>query len=75
MIFYHPQLMQNESEAKLFMVINPVAFKNFEDHEAAIFIQLHDLVEKAIKQKESPVSLIEDYLNVTYTGGHSFLFR
>ncbi len=81
MIFYNAQLMQNESEAKLYMVTNPVAFKKFEDHESAIYINLHELVERAIKEKEDPIALIESYLDITYTGGQtvneiaSFLFH
>ena len=71
MIFYNAQLMQNEAEAKLYMVTNPIAFKRFEDHEAAIFIKMHELIERAIKEKEKPIALIENYLNITYTGGES----
>jgi hypothetical protein len=69
MIFYHNQLMKNSRELRLYLVSNPVAFTRFEDHEAALHIQLHELVERAIEQQEDPVALIEDYLQVSYTGG------
>lgn len=81
MIFYNSQLMQNESEAMLYMVSNPVPFIRFEDHQSAIYIHLHQMIEHAINAGENPITLIEDYLNITYNSGESideiasFLFQ
>ena len=71
MIYFNNQLMPDDNSAKLFMVTNPVPFERFEDHEAAIYIQLHDLVEQAIGKAENPIALIEDYLEITYTDGRT----
>lgn len=68
MIFFHPQLMRDDKQLRLFVVSNPTAFKRFEDHLAAIEIQLFTLVEKAIEDKETPSQLIEDYLGVYLWG-------
>lgn len=81
MIFYNNQLMKSGSQLKLFLVSNPIPFERYEDHEAAIYIQLHELIEEARKEKENPIALIEDYLGTTYNLGDSdneiasFLFR
>ena len=56
-------------QLRLYLVNNPTPFKRFEDHEAALQIQLHELVEKAIKDKEDPVALMEEYLQTNYNGG------
>ncbi len=56
-------------QLRLYLVSNPTPFKRFEDHEAALQIQLHELVEKAIKDKEDPVALMEEYLQTNYNGG------
>jgi len=69
MIFFNNQLMKNQQQLRLYLVSNPVPFKRFEDHEAALQIQLHELVQRAIEQKEDPVALIEEYLQVNYNGG------
>lgn len=69
MIFYNNQLMKNQQQLRLYLVSNPVPFKRFEDHEAALQIQLHELVQRAFEQKEDPVALIEEYLQVSYNGG------
>ena len=69
MIFFNNQLMKNQQQLRLFLVSNPKPLKRFEDHEAALQIQLHELVERAIEQKEDPVALIEEYLQVNYNGG------
>ena len=69
MIFFNPQLMHSEQELQLYLVSNPSAFERFEDHEAALQIQLHDLVAHAMEEGENLVALIEDYLNIGYTGG------
>ena len=69
MIFYNNQLMKNHMQLRLYLVNNPTPFKRFEDHEAALQIQLHELVEKAIKDKEDPVALMEEYLQTNYNGG------
>ena len=68
MIFYNSQLMQNQHQLRLYLVSNPVAFKRFEDHEAALQIQIHELVEKAIETKDDPVVLIQEYLQTSYIG-------
>ena len=54
---------------RLFVVTHPKPFKRFEDHEAALQIQLHELIERAILKKQNPVLLIEQYLEVSYKGG------
>ncbi len=71
MIFYHNQLMKSTNQLKLFLVSNPVPFERYEDHEAAIYIQLHELIADAKKDKEDPIALIETYLGTTYTLGDS----
>ena len=71
MIFFNAQLMPNREDATLYMVRNPTPFSRFEDHEAAIFLQLHELIERAIEEGENPIALIEGYLNVVYTGGNA----
>jgi len=63
--------MTNEDELKLYLISNPVPFQRFEDHEAALQIQLHDLVERAIAEHEDPIALIEGYLNTSYHGGNT----
>lgn len=69
MIFFNNQLMPTPGSATLFMVTNPVAFTRYEDHEAAIYIQLHQLIDRALAEGEDPVILIESYLETIYTGG------
>ncbi len=71
MIFYNNQLMSTREEATLFMVSNPISFSNYDDHEAGIYIQLHELVERAIAEGEDPVMLIEEYLETVYVSGHT----
>lgn len=71
MIYFNNQLMPNDTSAKLFMVTNSKPFVRFEDHEAAIYIQLHELVEYAFAKGENPIALIEDYLDMVYTEGKS----
>ena len=81
MIFYNNQLMKTREEAVLYMVSNPVPFEGYDDHEAGIYIQLHELIQRAIAEGENPVMLIEEYLEVIYTGGENideiaaFLFQ
>lgn len=60
--------MKTEAQLRVYLVANPVPFKRYEDHEAALQIQLYDLIERAIEEKENPVALIEDNLGITYTG-------
>lgn len=69
MIFYHPQLMQDDQQLRLYIVSNPSPFTRFEDHEAALQIQVHEMVQRAIEQGEDPVAMIEDYLGVVYNEG------
>ncbi len=69
MIFFNPQLMPSRAEATLYMVSNPVPFTRFEDHEAAIYLQLHELIERSMQEGENPISLIEEYLGTVYTEG------
>lgn len=71
MIFFNNQLMKNTRQLQLFLVSNPKPFDNYEDHEAAIYLQLLGLTEDAIKEKIDPVALIEDTLGITYASGHS----
>ena len=69
MIFYNSQLMKSESQLILYLVSNPKPFSRYDDHEAALQIQLHELIERAIKEKEDPIAMIEEYLQVSYNGG------
>ena len=71
MIFYNNQLMSGDIKARLFMVPNPSKFERFEDHEAGIFIQLHELIEQARAVGENPIALIEEYLEVVYNEGNT----
>ena len=71
MIFYNNQLMSGDIKARLFMVSNPSKFERFEDHEAGIFIQLHELIEQARAVRENPIALIEEYLEVVYNEGNT----
>ncbi len=69
MIFYNNQLMKQDGEARLFMVDNPTPFTNYDDHEAGIYIHLHNLIERAIDEGEDPIALIEGYLGLNYHEG------
>lgn len=69
MIYYNSQLMDKDTSAILFMVENPTPFGRYEDHEAAIYITIHLLIEDAIQSEENPIAMIENYMNVVYTGG------
>lgn len=71
MIYFNNQLMPNDTKAKLFMVTNTKLFERYEDHEAALYIQLHQLVEHAFAKGENPIAHIEDYLELVYTEGQS----
>lgn len=73
MIFYSNQLMKTQTELKLYLVSNPVAFARYEDHEAAIQIMVHELVESSIAEGENPIALIEDYLGIAYDRGDTVL--
>lgn len=68
MIFYSNQLMKDEGQIRLFSVSNPVPFENYDDHEAGIYIQLHELITSAIRDHEDPIALLEAYLETTYRG-------
>ena len=61
--------MPNDTSAKLYMVTNTKPFERYEDHEAALYIQLHQLVEHAFAKGDNPIALIEDYLELVYTEG------
>ena len=63
--------MSDDNSARLFLVTNTKPFERFEDHEAALVIQLHELVEDAFAKAENPIALVEDYLQITYTEGTS----
>ena len=63
--------MYGDVKARLFMVSNPSKFERFEDHEAGIFIQLHELIEQAKAMGENPIALIEEYLEVVYNEGNT----
>ncbi|UII32267.1 hypothetical protein LVD17_00250 [Fulvivirga ulvae] len=73
--------MTTESQVRLYAVSNPVAFTNYNDHEAALFIRLHELIAASLEQGENPIGMIEDYLGITYNSGESveeiatFLFQ
>lgn len=69
MIYFNNQLMPNNTSAKLFMVTNTKPFERYEDHEAALYIQLYQLVEHAFAKGDNPIALIEDYLELVYTEG------
>jgi hypothetical protein len=71
MIFFNNQLMKDESQTRLFIVTNPIKFVRYEDHEAALQLQLYDLIERAIEEKEDPIALIEGYLGMVYNGGQN----
>jgi hypothetical protein len=71
MIFFNNQLMKSQDQLRLYLVSNPTPFKRFEDHEAAIQLQLYELIEQAIADKENPIGLIEDNLKITYMEGES----
>ena len=71
MIFINNQLMKTEKQLRLYMVTNPVPFSNFDDHEAALYIHLHELIEQSIEEGEDPRAMIEDFLGITYYGGES----
>ncbi len=81
MIFYNNQLMTSRAEAILYMVYNPEEFTNYDDHESALYIQLHELIERAIAEGDDPIMLIEEYLGVVYNSGDTidematFLFQ
>lgn len=61
--------MPNEQSATLFMTTNTKNFDRYENHEAALYIQLHQLIETAFLEGENPIALIEEYLEVIYTDG------
>ena len=63
--------MKNQLQLQLYIVSNPKSFEHFEDHRAALYIQLHELVEKAIEDKEDPIALIENYLQLEYNAGNT----
>ena len=44
MLYYHPALMPDEQQMRLFAVYNPTYFHSFVDHEAAIQLRLIDLI-------------------------------
>lgn len=69
MIFCNPTLMPTPETALLFMVHNPVPLQNYEDHQAALCIQLHELVIRSRAEGENPIALVEDYLGVYYNEG------
>ena len=71
MIYFNNQLMPDASSVKLFITTNTKAFERYEDHEAALYIQLHELVEHAFAKGDNPIALIEDYLELVYTEGKS----
>lgn len=71
MIFFNNQLMPDSISALLFMTTNTKKFERFEDHEAALYIQLYELVAQALAMGDDPMALIENYLEITYTEGQS----
>ncbi|MEQ3656490.1 MAG: hypothetical protein ABNH00_11555 [Dokdonia sp.] len=71
MIYFNNQLMPNDVSATLFLVTNTKPFERYEDHEAALYIHLYELVEHAFAKGDNPIALIEDYLELVYTEGKS----
>ena len=71
MIYYNNQLMPDDRSAILFMTANSKPFERYEDHQAAIYVQLHLLVEESIKMGENPIHLIENHLETVYVDGNS----
>ncbi len=71
MIYFNNQLMPNDVSAKLFLVTNTKPFERYEDHEAALYIHLLELVEHAFAKGDNPIALIEDYLELVYIEGKS----
>lgn len=71
MIYFNNQLMPNDRSAKLYMVTNTKPFSRYEDHQAAIYIHMYELVEQAYGNAEDPIALIENYLELVYTEGKS----
>jgi hypothetical protein len=69
MIFYNPQLITDTDSATLFCVQNAIAFNQYDDHYSGIYLHLFNLIEKAIEEKENVTGLIEDYLEIPYSGG------
>lgn len=69
MIFFNPSLMPTPQSALLFMVDNPIPLDNYEDHKAALYIQLHELIIESTRAGENPITLIEEYLEVYYNEG------
>ena len=68
MIFYNPQLITDTDSATLFCVQNAIDFNQYDDHYSGIYLHLFDLIQKAIEEKENVIGLIEDYLEVPYSG-------
>ncbi|GGG35911.1 hypothetical protein GCM10011344_41020 [Dokdonia pacifica] len=71
MIFYNPQLITDTDSATLFCVQNGTAFNQYDDHYSGIYLHLFNLIEKAIEQKENVSGLIEDYLELPYSGSEN----
>lgn len=71
MIYYNKTLMPELQDAILYMATNPVAFTSFNDHNAAIYIGLHELVERSKQTCDDPIVLIEQYLDCIYTADES----
>lgn len=71
MIFFNPTLMPTPETALLFMVYHPEPLTRYEDHEAALYIQLHELITESIAAGEQPIALIEEYLEVYYNEGET----
>lgn len=71
MIFYNPQLITDTDSATLFCAENAIDFNQYDDHYSGIYLHLFDLIEKAIEEKENVVGLIEDYLEIPYSGSEN----
>ncbi len=68
MIFYNSQLITDTDSATLFCVQNAIDFNQYDDHYSGIYLHLFNLIEKAINEKENVTGLIEDYLEIPYSG-------
>ncbi len=71
MIFYNSQLITDTDSATLFCVQNAIDFNQYDDHYSGIYLHLFTLIENAFKEKENVTGLIEDYLEIPYSGGEN----
>ena len=63
--------MKTERELELYLVSNPAPFTRFDDHEAALEIQVFNLVQNCLDQQDDPVMLIEQILGIEFQGDNT----